>query len=78
MIVAQSHADINKFVQVLGRINRKGQVVNPQYRILMTALPAEIRPAAVLENKMRSLNANTSAKTKGAYEQKDIPDILKS
>lgn len=76
MIVAQSHADINKFVQVLGRINRKGQVVNPEYKILMTALPAEIRPAAILENKMRSLNANTSAKTKGAYEQKEIPDIL--
>jgi hypothetical protein len=76
MIVAQAHADINKFVQMLGRVNRTGQVVVPEYKILMTALPAEIRPAAVLEKKMRSLNANTSAKTKGAYQQKQIPDIL--
>jgi hypothetical protein len=76
MIVAQPAADINKFVQLLGRINRKGQVIDPEYRVLMTALPAEIRPAAVLEKKMRSLNANTSAKTKGAYQQKKIPDIL--
>jgi len=76
MIVAQPHADINKFVQMLGRVNRKGQVVKPEYKILMTSLPSEIRPAAVLEKKMRSLNANTSAKTKGVYQQKQIPDIL--
>jgi len=76
MIVVQPAADINKFVQILGRINRKGQVVEPEYKILMTALPSELRPAAILENKMRSLNANTSAKTKGAYQQKEIPDIL--
>ena len=76
MIVAQPHADINKFVQMLGRVNRKGQVVSPEYKILMTSLPTEIRPAAVLEKKMRSLNANTSAKTKGMYQQKDVPDIL--
>jgi predicted RNA methylase len=76
MIVAQAAADINKFVQILGRINRTGQVANPDYKIQMTALPAEIRPAAILEKKMRSLNANTSAKTKGQYRQEDIPDIL--
>jgi hypothetical protein len=76
MIVAQPAGDINVFVQLLGRTNRKAQVAPPEYRVLMTALPSEIRPAAILEKKMRSLNANTSAKTKGIYQQKYVPDIL--
>lgn len=64
MIVAQPHQDINEFMQTLGRINRSGQVTNPEYILLQTALPAEKRPAAILASKMAKLNANTTSNAK--------------
>ena len=61
MIIAQPHLDINEFVQTLGRIFRSGQVEDPRYMLLQTALPAEKRPAAITAGKMASLNANTTS-----------------
>jgi hypothetical protein len=61
MIVAQPMQDINILMQMLGRINRTGQTVLPEYELLGADLPAEKRPMAVTSRKMASLNANTSA-----------------
>jgi hypothetical protein len=61
MIIAQPHLDINEFVQTLYRIDRTGQVHQPYYELLQTAIPAELRPAAILGRKMGSLNANTTS-----------------
>lgn len=69
MIVAQPHLDINEFVQTLGRIFRSGQVEDPRYQLLQTALPAERRPAAILAKKMASLNANTTSNTDSQVSQ---------
>lgn len=66
MIVAQPAQDINIFMQMLGRIHRTGQVVLPKYTILTLDLPTEKRPTAVLNKKMKSLNANTSSNTESA------------
>lgn len=66
MIVAQPSLDINTFMQMLGRINRTGQVVLPTYDLLWLDLPSEKRPAAILSRKMASLNANTSGNTESA------------
>lgn len=66
MIVAQPASDINIFMQMLGRIHRTGQVVLPEYSILNADLPAEKRPTAVLNKKMKSLNANTSSNSESA------------
>lgn len=67
MIVAQPSLDINVFMQMLGRINRTGQGdVLPLYDIMWLDLPSENRPATVLSNKMKSLNAQTSANTDSA------------
>lgn len=66
MIVAQPSLDINTFMQMLGRINRTGQVNKPSYDLLWLDLPSENRPAAVLSNKLKGLNANTSANTDSA------------
>lgn len=66
MIVAQPSLDINTFMQMLGRINRTGQVVLPSYDVLWLDLPSENRPATVVSNKMKGLNANTSANTDSA------------
>lgn len=76
MIVMQADLNIDTFIQALGRIHRKGQVELPRYKLLMTALPAEIRPAAVLQKKLASLNANTSADTESAHTMKEIPNMI--
>lgn len=66
MIVAQPAQDINVFMQMLGRTHRTGQVQVPAYLILNADLPAEKRPTALLNGKMKSLNANTSSNTESA------------
>lgn len=72
MIVIQPDLDINQVVQMYGRINRTGQVVLPEYKLLFTGLPTEKRPAAVLTKKMKSLNANVSATQESATDFKTV------
>lgn len=76
MIVVQSEKNIDTHMQMLGRINRTGQVVLPEYDQLVADIPAEKRPAAVLSKKMASLNANTTASRGGAMTAKDVPDFM--
>lgn len=66
MMIAQPAKNIDEFMQMLGRVNRTGQVVKPRYSLLMSDSPAELRPAAVLAKKLASLNASVTAKSKGA------------
>lgn len=75
MIVMQAMADINVLMQMLGRINRTGQNVLPQYTMMGLDIPAEKRPLAKTANKMKSLNANTSANTESDTSVK-APDIM--
>lgn len=75
MIIAQADLNIDTFVQMLGRIFRKGQLHGPEYIMLSTALPSETRPAIVVERKMQSMNANTSANDKSGFSS-DIPDMV--
>jgi 2'-5' RNA ligase len=75
MIIAQSAKNIDEFMQLLGRINRTGQVEKPKYTLLLSNAPAENRPAAVLVKKLSSLNANVTASSKGAVGF-DVPDII--
>lgn len=79
MIIAQPDANIDTFQQMLGRINRVGQLSDPAhlplYTLLVSDLPIETRPAAALMKKMASLSANTT----GARENIasfDMPDFL--
>lgn len=72
----QAELNIDTEVQKMGRINRKGQVVLPEYRTLVLDIPAEIRPAAVLAKKMRSMSANTSANADSPLQNKEVPDML--
>lgn len=73
MIVAQGEKDINLYIQILGRIDRTGQLLertlpdgtvvpnNPTYHIPKTTVPGEARMRAVLNKKLEMLNANLSA-----------------
>ena len=75
MMMVQPELDINEVVQMFGRIFRTGQVELPEYRLLFSALPSEKRPAAILTQKMASLNANVSGSQKGATNL-DIPNFM--
>lgn len=76
MIIAQPELNIDTHMQILGRVNRTGQVVLPSYIQLVADIPAEKRPAAVLAKKMAMLNANTSANKRSAVTAKDVPDFM--
>lgn len=76
MIIAQAEKNIDTHMQMLGRINRTGQVVLPEYDQLVADIPAEKRPAAVLAKKMASLNANTTASRTSALTSKEVVDFL--
>lgn len=67
MIVAQPNSDINVFMQILGRVDRTNQVNTPIYEVVSTAIPAEIRPAAILQGKLAKLSANTNSNSKSAF-----------
>ena len=76
MVIAQAESNIDVFMQTLGRVFRTGQVVPPAYQFVMSDLPAEKRPAAVLAKKMASLNANTTAARDSDTSFRNIPDFL--
>ena len=80
MVVLQPQPDINEFTQVIGRINRKDQVEGkdnlPNYVLLQSALPAEIRPAAVLRKKMNAQGAAIASDQKSGIGLEDTPDIM--
>lgn len=72
----QYELNIDTELQKMGRINRKGQTKLPRYRYFMTEIPAEVRPAAVHQRKMKSLLANTTSNPNSSLRQKDIPDMM--
>ncbi|MEM8716874.1 MAG: strawberry notch C-terminal domain-containing protein, partial [Cyanobacteria bacterium P01_G01_bin.4] len=76
MIVAQAERDINVFMQMLGRVHRTGQVALPSYTLLMSDLPAEKRPGAILCRKMASLNANTTAARETDLSLTNVVDFM--
>ncbi len=76
MILAQAELNIDTHMQMLGRVNRTGQVNLPIYSQLVADIPAELRPAAILAHKMASLNAATTAARGSALKAEDTPDFM--
>jgi hypothetical protein len=76
MIIAQPELNIDTHMQMLGRVNRTGQVRVPSYAQLVADIPAEKRPASILAKKMAMLNANTTANRDSAMKAKDTPDFM--
>lgn len=76
MFILQPDPNIDTFMQMLGRINRTGQIKLPKYTIAVSDLAVEKRPAAVLMRKMASLNANTTASKKSAVSLDNVTDFL--
>ncbi len=76
MLIAQAEKNIDTFMQTLGRIHRTGQVELPGFTLLNADIPAEKRPAAVLQKKMASLNASTTADSDSAVSSNDTLDFM--
>ena len=76
MIVGQAERNVTDFMQTLGRVNRTGQTTKPKITLLMSDTPDEKRPAAVLEKKLASLNANTTASRQSGFDTSQIPDFF--
>jgi hypothetical protein len=76
MMVLQPDANIDVFMQMLGRIHRTGQIHLPRYSIGASDLAIEQRVVAQLMRKMASLNANTTAAKDSAVTMKNVKDFL--
>jgi len=76
MLIAQPERNIDTHMQMLGRVHRTGQVIEPIYTQLVADIPAEKRPAAILAKKMASLNANTTAARGSAVTSKEVVDFM--
>jgi hypothetical protein len=59
MIVLQAEWILLKYKK--GRINRTGQIKKPIYDYLISSIPAEKRLMMMLQKKLKSLDANTTA-----------------
>lgn len=76
MIVLQAELDINTEVQKRGRINRTGQIKKPIYDYLISSIPAEKRLMMMLQKKLKSLDANTTANQKNSESLMKSEDFL--
>lgn len=76
MINAQPELDINKVVQLLGRIHRTGQIHLPSFLFAMSAIPAQSRLMSMMMIKLKSLNANTSSNQNRDKEMMNFPDFI--
>lgn len=77
MIIGQPLGDINDFIQMIGRVNRFGQLIAPAYTILQSSLSGEKRFMVMLRRKLASLNAATSADTDSEFTQTEgLPEDI--
>ncbi|MBR6130761.1 MAG: strawberry notch C-terminal domain-containing protein, partial [Bacteroidales bacterium] len=76
MIIAQPLSDINDYMQMIGRIDRTGQVSRGYYINLGLPVPAESRFLMMLSTKLKSLNANTTTSQDSESSSVDAPDLL--
>jgi hypothetical protein len=61
-LLMQMNLDPNTEVQIRGRVDRTNQVHRGKYTYIISDIPAETRLLMMFKRKMRSLDANTSAK----------------
>ena len=76
MIIAQPLSDINDYMQMIGRIDRTGQVHRGYYINLGLPVPAESRFLMMLSTKLKSLNANTTTSQESESSNVEAPDLL--
>lgn len=68
--------DVNKRIQLLGRINRVGQVCDPEIWTVSTGLPFETRINSMQLAKLRALSANTQGSRRNIVEESATIDLM--
>ncbi|HII2980335.1 TPA: strawberry notch C-terminal domain-containing protein [Yersinia enterocolitica] len=76
-IVQQKAANISEFLQWMGRVNRKDQVIPPIIANIESGLPAEARQTMMHNSKLRKLSANTTSNRENENLEGD-EDLLNS
>lgn len=75
-IVLQKASNIAEFLQWLGRVNRKDQVIAPVITSIESGLPAEARLTMMHNLKLRKLSANTTSNRDNANIEGEDCDFL--
>ena len=76
MIILQPELNISTEVQKRGRINRTGQEYKPIYDYISSAIPAEKRLVMMLQQKLKSLDANTTSNQNQSEAVLNVDDFL--
>ncbi|MBP6566049.1 MAG: strawberry notch family protein [Saprospiraceae bacterium] len=76
MLFLQMQLDINKEVQIRGRIDRFGQILRGAFRYFVSMIPAEKRLVMMFKSKLKSLDANTKASQKDKANEIELVDFL--
>jgi len=74
--VLQKASNIAEFLQWLGRVNRKDQIIPPVITTLEAGLPAELRLTMMHNAKLRKLSANTTSNRDNANLEGEEFDLL--
>lgn len=76
MMFCQVFADINDYIQAIGRADRRGQVLSPVVEMLASGLPSEARVMMNHHDKLRKLLASTTSNRSSRFEQQELPDLF--
>ena len=76
MLVLEPELNISTLVQMLGRVNRTGQINKPKYTFISSTIPAEQRLMMMTMRKLKSLDANTTSNQKQSNNFIEVPEIF--
>lgn len=76
MLILEPELNISTLVQILGRINRTGQIKLPKYTFVGSNIPAEQRLMMMTMRKLKSLDANTTSNQKQSKSFLEVPEIF--
>ena len=76
MLILEPELNISTLVQILGRINRTGQIKLPKYTFVGSNIPAEQRLMMMTMRKLKSLDANTTSNQKQSKTFLEVPEIF--
>jgi hypothetical protein len=77
MLELQIASNVVERIQFWGRINRRGQVVEPFFNTLSTGLPFQVRTLAMQNKKVSDLSANVTGSSETAASM-NVPDLIDS
>jgi hypothetical protein len=75
-LFTQIFADINDYVQAIGRTDRRGQIMSPLVEMLASGLPSEARVMMNHYSNLRKLLASTTSNRSSRFELQELPDLF--